>query len=66
VTEQMRTGALAANVGLPDLDPRYDRFMFCGSSEMLRDMRQVLDAARFEEGSQNHAGDYVFERAFVG
>ena len=66
VTEQLRTGALAANVGLPDLDPRHDRFMLCGSSEMLRDMRQMLEEAGFEEGNQNRPGDYVFERAFVG
>jgi ferredoxin--NADP+ reductase len=65
VTEQIRSGEFSANVDLPVPDPRHDRFMLCGSSDMLRDMRQILEAARFEEGSQSKAGDYVFERAFV-
>lgn len=66
VTEQIRSGEFSANLGLPAPDPRHDRFMLCGSSDMLRDMRQILEETQFEEGSQSKAGDYVFERAFVG
>jgi ferredoxin--NADP+ reductase len=43
----------------------HDRFMLCGSPEMLKDTRALLDKLGFAEGNMSHAGHYVIERAFV-
>jgi len=43
----------------------HDRFMLCGSPEMLKDTRALLDKLSFAEGNMSHAGHYVIERAFV-
>jgi ferredoxin/flavodoxin---NADP+ reductase len=59
------SGKLAADNGLPALDPKEDRFMLCGSPAMLADVRVLLDALGFEEGNHGEPGDYVIEKAFV-
>ena len=66
LTELMENGAMQATLGLPPLDPANDRFMICGSPQMLADLRQVLDARGFEVSPRiGQPGHYVFERAFV-
>jgi ferredoxin--NADP+ reductase len=66
LTDQIASGALAAALGLPPLDPAVDRFMLCGSPAMLDDCRRVLDERGFSISPRTgHAGDYVIERAFV-
>ena len=47
------------------LDPAHDRIMICGSPSLNKDMRELLDARGFVEGSTTTPGDYVVERAFV-
>ena len=42
-----------------------DRVALGGVFEMLRDTRALFDKLGFTEGSMNHAGHYVIERAFV-
>ena len=54
-----------ADLGLPKLDPARDRIMICGSPALNKDMRELLDARGFVEGSTTTPGDYVVERAFV-
>lgn len=67
ITSLLETGDLQARLGLPALDPAQDRAMICGSIEMLRDLSTLLDRRGFVASpSQGVAGDYVFERAFVG
>jgi ferredoxin--NADP+ reductase len=39
--------------------------MICGSPALNKDMRTLLDAKGFVEGSTTTPGDYVVERAFV-
>jgi ferredoxin--NADP+ reductase len=39
--------------------------MICGSPALNKDMRELLDARGFVEGSTSTPGDYVVERAFV-
>ena len=39
--------------------------MLCGSEAMNRDMKAMLKARGFEEGSNNCPGTYVVEKAFV-
>jgi ferredoxin/flavodoxin---NADP+ reductase len=66
LTEQLASGALASLTKQPALDPSTDRFMLCGSPEMLRDCRTLLDARGFEVSARTgEPGDYVIERAFV-
>ncbi|MBN9064634.1 MAG: ferredoxin--NADP(+) reductase [Rhizobiales bacterium 65-9] len=65
ITDLVTSGKLFADVGLPPLDREQDRMMLCGSPELLRDMRVILDERGFEEGSHAEAGEYVVEKAFV-
>ena len=66
ITEVIETGKLAADIGLPPLNPETDRVMICGSPAMLDDLRAMLDARGFTVSPHvGEAGDYVYERAFV-
>lgn len=65
ITDLITSGKLFEDVGLDDLDREQDRIMLCGSPELLRDMKAILDARGFEEGSHSEPGDYVVEKAFV-
>jgi ferredoxin/flavodoxin---NADP+ reductase len=61
----LTNGKLAADVGLPPIDPDADRFMLCGSPAMIADIRAILDARSFEEGNHGEPGHYVIEKAFA-
>ena len=66
LTTLMETGEMPQTLGLPPFDPANDRFMICGSPQMLADLRNVLDARGFEVSPRiGSPGHYVFERAFV-
>ncbi len=66
LTTLMESGEMPAMLGLPAFDPANDRFMICGSPQMLADLRVVLDARGFEVSPRiGSPGHYVFERAFV-
>ena len=39
--------------------------MLCGSPEMLRDCRTLLEERGFVEGNHGEPGDFVIEKAFV-
>ncbi|WP_369981100.1 ferredoxin--NADP reductase [Xanthomonas bundabergensis] len=66
LTELLESGRMQQTLGLPPLDPEYDRAMICGSPQMLADLRQTLDARGFVASSRiGTPGHYVFERAFV-
>jgi ferredoxin--NADP+ reductase len=65
VTDLLTTGKLQADLGLPKFDPATDRVMLCGSPEMLRDLKKILEERGFMEGNTTKQGDYVVERAFV-
>jgi ferredoxin/flavodoxin---NADP+ reductase len=61
----LSNGKLAADVGLPPINPETDRFMLCGSPAMLADIRAILDDRAFEEGNHGEPGHYVIEKAFA-
>lgn len=66
LTDLIESGKLAADIGLPDLNPETDRCMLCGSPAMLKDTSALLDARGFRiSGHIGDPGDYVIERAFV-
>lgn len=65
ITDLVTSGQLFRDVGLPPLDAAQDRAMLCGSPQMLKDMRTVLDERGFIEGSVSEPGTFVVEKAFV-
>ena len=43
-----------------------DRFMFCGSMGLNNDLKKIMLKHNFHEGANNHPGEFVLEKAFVG
>ncbi len=43
-----------------------DRFMFCGSMGLNNDLKKIMLKNNFREGANNHPGEFVLEKAFVG
>jgi ferredoxin--NADP+ reductase len=67
ITTLLSENRLLAAAGIADeLHPDTDRFMLCGSMDMIKDTAHILDRLGFEEGSNATPGTYVLERAFVG
>ena len=65
VTDLIDNGQLFADLGLPALDPKQDRVMICGSPQMLKDLKRMLEERQFKEGNTTTPGDFVIERAFA-
>ena len=65
VTDLIESGKLFEDLEVPPFDPAVDRVMICGSAEMLRDLKHILEARGFEEGNTSTPGDFVIERAFA-
>ena len=66
ITDRIHSGALARDLGLPELNPETDRAMICGSPQMLQDLSDLLDQRGFQISPRmGDPGDYVIERAFV-
>lgn len=66
LTTLFEKGRINGDLGLPEIDPKHDRVMLCGSPAMLADFRELLDARGFQVTQRIGAlGDYVYERAFV-
>lgn len=65
ITELMENGKLFSDLGLPDMSVENDRFMLCGSPDMLADVKALLDVRHYTEGNHGEQGHYVIEKAFV-
>ena len=65
ITDLMMSGELCRNVGQPNLDPRRDRVMLCGSPAFIADMTGFLLSRGFDEGSSNRPAHFVVEKAFA-
>jgi ferredoxin--NADP+ reductase len=65
ITDNIRSGKLFADLGVPPLDPAVDRGMICGSAAMLKETKELLIEAGMTEGANNKPGEFVIERAFV-
>ncbi|MBX3183648.1 MAG: ferredoxin--NADP reductase [Polyangiaceae bacterium] len=66
ITTLIETGRIFKDLGREPLDPKHDRLMLCGSSQMLADTADLLEAQGFEEGNSGEQGDYLVEKAFAG
>lgn len=66
ITHVVESGKLAADIGLPQINPETDRAMLCGSPNMLADTSAMLNGYGFSVSpGVGQPGDYVIERAFV-
>jgi len=65
LTDLLESGELNRSLGLPALNPAEDRIMICGSPEMLKQLKGMLEQRAFKEGNTTTPGDFVIERAFV-
>lgn len=65
ITELMDNGKLYRDIGLPVPNTDDDRFLLCGSPQMLKDTCERLDALGLKESRQGELGHYAIERAFV-
>lgn len=65
LTDLLRIGKLAHDVGLPPINPDDDRFMLCGSPSMLKELGGLLNERGFSEARQGDVAHFVIERAFV-
>ncbi len=65
VTHLIESGKMFEDLKLPALDLTHDRLMVCGSPDMLKDLRHLLEGRGFKEGNTSKPGDFVVERAFA-
>ena len=65
ITDLMTSGKLFADIGLPAMSVENDRFMLCGSPDMIRDTRAMLSEGGYVEGNHGEPGHFVIEKAFV-
>jgi ferredoxin--NADP+ reductase len=65
ITTLIENSKLFTDLGVPTLDREQDRIMICGSPEMLRDLKKMLEDRDFKEGNTTRPGDFVIERAFA-
>jgi len=65
ITDLLTSNQLTQDLGLPNLDASIDRVMICGSPQLLKDLKVILESKHFKEGNTSEPGDYVIERAFA-
>ena len=65
ITDLIASGQMFDDLKLPPLDVVYDRVMICGSPDMLKDLKAMLEGKGFKEGTTSRPGDFVVERAFA-
>ena len=65
LTDAIESGKLFTDLGLPAFDAGRDRVMICGSPQMLKDLKRMLEDRHFKEGNTTTPGDFVIERAFA-
>jgi ferredoxin/flavodoxin---NADP+ reductase len=66
ITTLIENGELFKALGTEPFDRANDRVMICGSMEMLKDVKALVEKAGLKEGSNAEPADFVVERAFVG
>jgi ferredoxin--NADP+ reductase len=65
ITDLITSKQLFDDIGLPPLERATDRIMMCGSPGMLEELRAMIEARGFLEGSHSEPGHFVIEKAFV-
>ena len=65
VTDLIRSGKLFDDLGVPRLSPDTDRAMICGSIDMTKELKSLMEEHGLREGANSDPADFVIERAFV-
>jgi ferredoxin--NADP+ reductase len=66
ITDNLTSGKVFADLGLPPMNPVEDRAMVCGSLAFNVDVKAVLEGFGLREGANSDPKEYVVEKAFVG
>ncbi|MCV2870939.1 ferredoxin--NADP reductase [Defluviimonas sp. WL0050] len=66
ITDNLTSGKVFEDLGLPPMDPATDRAMVCGSLAFNVDVKAVLEGFGLREGANSEPQEYVVEKAFVG
>ncbi len=66
ITDNLASGKVFSDLGLPPMDPATDRAMVCGSLAFNKDVMAILDGFGLREGANSEPAEYVVEKAFVG
>jgi ferredoxin--NADP+ reductase len=66
VTDNLSSGKVFADLGLPPMDPSTDRAMVCGSLAFNIDVKAILEGFGLREGANSEPREFVVEKAFVG
>ncbi len=66
ITDNLSSGKVFADLGLPAISAEDDRAMVCGSLAFNHDVKAVLERFGLREGANSDPQEYVVEKAFVG
>ena len=65
ITDLMRSGAVFADLDVPELRPETDRAMVCGNLAFNLEIKEMLEGYGLEEGANSDPKHYVVEKAFL-
>jgi ferredoxin/flavodoxin---NADP+ reductase len=66
ITDNLTSGKVFTDLGLPQMNPSDDRAMVCGSLAFNVDVKAVLEGFGLREGANSEPQEFVVEKAFVG
>lgn len=66
ITDLIRNGRMFGELAVPAFDPACDRVMVCGSVNVNKDMKLLIESYGLTEGANSAPAEYVVEKAFVG
>ncbi len=66
VTDNLTSGKVFADLGLPPMNREEDRAMVCGSLAFNIDVKKILEDFGLTEGANSDPQQFVVEKAFVG
>lgn len=66
VTDNLLSGKVFSDLGLPKMNPAEDRAMVCGSLAFNVDVKAILEGFGLVEGANSDPKQFVVEKAFVG
>ncbi len=66
ITDNLSSGKVFEDLGIPPMDKDHDRAMVCGSLAFNVDVKAVLESFGLREGANSEPQEYVVEKAFVG
>lgn len=66
ITDNMTSGKVFSDLGLPQINAAEDRAMICGSLAFNIDVKTILEGFGLNEGANSDPREFVVEKAFVG